>query len=370
MKIVYIVNVDWFFLSHRLPIALRCIEDGHEVHLICNFTTKLDEIKSYGIHTHNLPLSRSGTSVLSEIGIVYQLNKLVSSIQPDVIHGVTIKGVVYGGLVSRFNKISGRVFSISGLGYIFIDNSIKIRILKSLVCILFKLALGGRDRVKVIFQNSSDRDLFLQKKIINSSQAILIRGSGVDLDKFVFEKEQVDTKVVMLVARLLKDKGVIEFCKVSEKFIHNPNVKFVIVGDIDEGNPNAVTRQELSYYVNNKAVEHWHYRNDIHLVIPKSNLMVLPSYREGLPKSLLEAAACGRAVVTTDVPGCRDAIEPNTGLLVPPKDVLSLFNAIEELIFDDFRRQKMGGAGRLLAESEFSIHDVVKKHLSIYLNFF
>lgn len=304
MKLLYVVNVDWFFQSHRQPIALRAIEDGHEVHLACGFTGRKKELQDLGIICHELPLSRSGTSLLGELKVLLKLNGVIKKVVPDVTHSITIKGAIYGGLLSRLNNVARRVFSISGLGYVFIDKSIKARVLKQGVTLLYKIALNGSDdKIRVIFQNNSDRSFFVDRKIIKNKQSVLIRGSGVDLNIFSYTPEPTHQKVVMLVARLLKDKGVIEFCESAKRLNHLKDVKFVLVGDIDEHNPNSLTSSELEHLVDSKVIEHWGYSSNVNKLVSKSNIMVLPSYREGLPKSLLEAAACGRAVITTDVPG-------------------------------------------------------------------
>ncbi|CAM3863811.1 glycosyltransferase family 4 protein [Rheinheimera salexigens] len=364
MKLLYIVNVDWFFISHRLPIALAAIKNGYEVHIACGVTNKKSYLESLGINVHPISLSRSGTSLLSELKVLKQVWNIVNHVKPDVSHAITIKGVVYGGLVTRFLKVKMRVASISGLGYVFIDGSIKARTLKILIKKLYSFALGFD--TKVIFQNRSDESIFLDN-IIDKSQSIIIRGSGVDLKLLSFTPELTTKKTVMFLARLLKDKGLIEFCEAAKIVKQDLDVRFVLVGDVDFDNPNSITQRELADFVSSGAVEHWGYVANVNEVISKSHIMVLPSYREGLPKSLVEAAACGRAVITTDVPGCRDAIIPDvTGLLVPVKNIGKLAEAIIELLINDNKRLAMASAGRLLAEQAFDINDIVKKHLMIY----
>lgn len=367
MKILFIINVDWFFISHRLPIALEAIKRGNEVHLACGVTDKKSYLESLGIKVHPLPISRSSTNLISEAIVFKELWGIVKKVKPEVSHSVTVKGVVYGGIITRLSKVNSRVASISGLGYVFIDNSAKVKLLRFIIKKLYKLALSSD--TKVIFQNKSDESIFVDGGIIKSSQSILIRGSGVDLNKFKYTPEPKTVKTVVFLARLLKDKGLIEFCHAAEIVRKSANARFVLVGDIDYGNPNSITIKELARYVDAGIVEHWGYSKDVELVIPQSHIVVLPSYREGLPKSLLEAAACGRAVITTDVPGCRDAIEPNvTGLLVKAKSITDLARTILKLLNDDLLRNQLGESGRKLAEECFSIDDVVGLHMSIYYN--
>ncbi len=364
-KLLFVCNVDWFFISHRLPIALKALNDGWEVHLAAGITDKRESLEKQGIKVHCLPLKRSGTSIYEEIKVFIVLNQIVKSIIPDIVHTITVKGVIYGGIVSRINKVSKTVASISGMGYVFIEKSYKAVILKIIIKHLYKLAIGSN--TQVIFQNRDDESIFLKNKIIEKKQSFLIRGSGVDLTVFKFIKEPINLKIVMFVSRLLKDKGVIEFYEAAKKLQNLENVKFVLVGDIDLDNPNSLNESELNALVESGLVEHWGFSNDIDKIIPQSNIIVLPSYREGLPKSLIEAAACGRAVITTNVPGCRDAVEPNvTALLVDKKNSHQLSNAILKLIENDEMRLEFGKAGRELAEENFNIDYVVAAHFAIY----
>ncbi|MBE0349646.1 glycosyltransferase family 4 protein [Pseudoalteromonas lipolytica] len=365
MRLLYIVNVDWFFVSHRLPIALEAIKKGYEVHIACGITNKQSYLESLGIHVHPIPLSRSGTSILTELATIKKLWNIVKEVNPDISHVVTIKGVVYGGIITRLLKVKSRIASISGLGYVFIDNSARVKLLKLIIKKLYGFALG-KDTL-VIFQNENDKSIFVDGNIIQPSQSLLIRGSGVDLDKFKYIPEPKTIKTVMFLARLLKDKGLIEFCRAAHIIKKSADVRFVLVGDLDPDNPNSITEDELASYTDSGIIEHWGYSQNVESVIPQAHIMVLPSYREGLPKSLLEAAACGRAVITTDVPGCRDAIEPNeTGLLVKVKDSNNLAEAIFKLLDDDILREKLGQAGRKLAEESFNIDDVIATHIAIY----
>lgn len=368
VKILFIVNVDWFFISHRLPIAIAAIKSGYEVHLACAITDQLDYLESLGIKVHPISLSRSGTGLLKEIKVVRDFWKIVKYVKPDVCHTITVKCVIYGGLVTRLLNVRTRVASISGLGYIFIENSLRVKVLKFIIKKFYRIALG--DDTQVIFQNDNDLKLFTSNKIINSSKAILIRGSGVDLNVFKYKPEPTTQKTVMFLARLLKDKGLIEFFNAAEIVKNKINARFILVGDVDLDNPNSIREDELTRVINTGIVEHWGHSKNVEKIIPQSHIMVLPSYREGLPKSLLEAAACGRAVITTDVPGCRDAIvKDQTGLLVEVKNVDDLASAIIKLLEDDDLRFMFGKFGRKLAEQYFNINNVISLHLKIYRGF-
>ncbi|MCI4410578.1 MAG: glycosyltransferase family 4 protein [Thiotrichales bacterium] len=364
-KILFIVNVDWFFVSHRLPIALEAKKQGYEVHIACKFTDKFDLLASHGFILHELNLERASIGLLNEVRLFVQIFRCLKKVNPDLLHAITIKPVLYAGFVSRFTQIK-RVFSISGLGYVFIGSDLKSKLIAPIAKLFYRLAIGKKNDV-VIVQNKNDHLLIAKMCKLNDDQFVLIPGSGVDLTKYHMQQEPENEVMIMFMSRLLKDKGIYEFYE-SASLLKNKdiNARFVLVGDVD-ANPKSLKRSELVAWVASGVVEYWGHTNHPETMIPKCNIFVLPSYREGFPKALIEAAACGRPVVTTDVPGCRDAIIPDkTGILVPAKDPLSLANAIEKLILDKNLRESMGVEGRLLAESRYSIDDVVKTHLYIY----
>lgn len=367
MKLLYIVNVDWFFVSHRLPLALAAIEEGAEVHLISAVTNKKKELESYGINVHPIEVTRSGTSILQELKVLKSVNRIVGNIKPDVVHYVSIKAVIYGGLVCKFRRIKKRVAAISGLGYAFIDSSFKANFIKRVALILYQFVLNN-DKTTVIFQNPEDRKFFIREGIVNEQQTVLVRGAGVDLNKFKPVEYPSGTPVVMFLGRLLKDKGLWEFYNAAKILYEKGHkARFVVVGDIDEGNPNSLTTREVRDLHDSNIVELWGYSSEVEKVMQKATIIALPSYREGLPKSLLEAAACGRAVVTTDVPGCRDAIVPEqTGLLCNVKDEISLANTLQVLLEDAELCYKLGTEGRKVAEEHFDVVDVAQTHLNIY----
>lgn len=365
-KILFIVNVDWFFISHRLPIALAAINKGFEVHVMCAVTDKGAELKAAGIIVHPLELSRSGTSLLCEFKTLLQIFSAIKKIKPNIVHSITIKPVLYGNVVARLLKVPIRVSSISGLGYVFIAKGIKSILFRKVISAMYRIALNGA--AAIIFQNESDRDVLKHMRAVTPEQEVYIRGSGVALEEYPVVKEPIGAPIVMLVARLLIDKGVNEFVNAAKllKF-EMPSMRLVLVGDLDLENPKSITKIQLDSWLKEGVVEHWGYKYNIAETMAQANIIVLPSYREGLPKSLIEAAACGRAVVTTDVPGCRDAIEVNkTGLLVPVQTVEPLKDAIFKLIDDVELRHSYALAGRRLAEDAFDVKDVVQKHIEIY----
>jgi glycosyltransferase involved in cell wall biosynthesis len=365
-RLLFLVNVDWFFISHRLPIALAAQKAGYDVHIACSFTDKYDFLQQLGFKLHALDLSRTGMKLMSEIGSFINLFKVLRSVKPDLVHLVTIKPVLYGGIACRILGVRNRVASISGLGYIFIATGLKGTLMRWGISALYRLALQGNN-TKVIFQNPDDKQQLININAISSEQVVMIRGSGVDLGLFPFFPEPEGIPVVMLMARLLIDKGVVEFVEAARILKYQGvNCRFVLVGSTDE-NPKSVSCSLLNTWINEGVVEYWGFSNSPAETYCKANIAVLPSYREGLPKSLIEAAACGRAVITTDVPGCRDAITLGvTGILVPAKDAKSLAAAVSTLCENGQLRKQLGTAGRKLAEDEFDIKNVINAHLTIY----
>jgi len=314
-----------------------------------------------------LPISRSGRNPFAELRTLWGLYRLMRTISPDLVHLVTIKPVLYGGMMARLSGVPAMVVAISGLGTVFVDRDKKRSWMRSGIEWLYRLALG-HSNAKVILQNPDDRAALIGMGAVHKDKTVLIRGSGVSLATYPMRPEPEGVPIVTFAARLLEDKGVREFVEAARVLKERGVVaRFLLAGSPDPGNLTSITEKDLSHWSNDGFVKTLGYQSDIPNLFANSNIVVLPSYREGLPKVLIEAAACGRAVVTTDVPGCRDAIEPElTGLLVPVRDPLSLADAIQFLIENPERRKQMGTSGRALAESEFAIEKVVDAHLAIY----
>ncbi|MFZ2854885.1 MAG: glycosyltransferase family 4 protein [Rhodocyclaceae bacterium] len=370
--LLFVVNVDWFFLSHRLPIALAAIEQGYRVHIATGLTGRRAELEHYGMTVHPLRLDRSSIGVGNALSALRQLFDVYQRVRPDLVHLVTIKPVLLGGLMARLCGVPAVVAAVSGLGFVFVASGFKAALRRWLVGGLYRLALGHRN-LKVIFQNPDDRASLAGIADLADSRVAFIRGSGVDLVRFSVRPQPQGVPLVVLAARLLGDKGVREFAQAA-RLLRQPGnsprcgvVRFVLVGGPDPANPSSLSEAELAAWVQEGVLERWGQRADMPQVFAAAQLVVLPSYREGFPKVLIEAAACGRAVVTTDVPGCRDAIEADvTGLLVPAYDARALADAIKRLLDDPQRCQAMGQAGRALAERVFDVRQVVAAHLHIY----
>lgn len=365
--LMFVVNVDWFFLSHRLPIALEALRQGYQVHIATGLTDKLDELQRHGLVVHPLALDRSSAGLGNAWRTMLELWKVFRTVRPDVVHLVTIKPVLLGGLVARLAEVPAVVAAVSGLGFVFMARGAKAAVRRWLVGWLYRVALGHRN-LKVIFQNPYDRASLAKLVHLPDSKVEMVRGSGVDLTQYEHPPLPLGVPVVLLAARLLVDKGVREFVQAARLLTQQGvSARCCLVGSVDPANPASLEDAELTQWANEGVVELWGQRSDMPKVLNSAHLVVLPSYREGLPKVLLEAAACGRAVVTTDVPGCRDAIDPGvTGVLVPVRNAEALAEAIKDLINDPARCQAMGNAGRALAESAFDVRQVVAAHLRIY----
>ncbi|MCD5971709.1 glycosyltransferase family 4 protein [Pseudomonas sp. CDFA 550] len=365
-RLLFIVNVDWFFLSHRLPLALAAKEAGFEVHLACAVTDREEEIRKHGITLHPLKLDRQSANPIQAMKLLASLYRLIQSVAPSVVHLVTIKPVLIGGLAARMSRVPRVIAAISGLGFVFTATGCIARGRRFLVSALYRLVLS-RKQVRIIFQNGDDQAVLQRHIKIDDSQIVRIRGSGVDLLAWTVHPLPETPPIVMMAARLLKDKGVYEFISAARLLKGYKAARFVMVGGVDGGNPTSLKHEELEGWLNEGVIEWWGARTDMHVVLPKAHIVVLPSYREGLPKVLVEAAACGRAVVTTNVPGCRDAIEPGvSGLLVDVCDAKALAHGIKVLLDDEEQLKAMGVAGRRLAETTFDLREIVAQHLKIY----
>ncbi|OMH30899.1 glycosyltransferase family 4 protein [Motiliproteus sp. MSK22-1] len=367
--LLFVVNDPGFFLSHRLPLAVAARNDGFNVHVATMGGIGAESIEKLGYPHHVIPLSRSGLNPIIELIAFWSIWRLFRQLRPQLVHLVTIKPVIYGGISARIVKIPGVISAISGLGFLFVKTgSLRKRVLRHMVLFLYRLAMGHPNQ-RVIFQNSKDMEELVDAGCVLRDKSDLIRGSGVDLEEYSAKPDPVGIPVIVMASRLLKNKGVNEFVEAA-RILQSDAIKarFLLVGEPDSGNPESTSIESICALQKEGAVECLGYRTDISELFSKAHIVALPSYYgEGLPKVLVEAAACGRAVVTTDHPGCRDAIDPNvTGLLVPVRDADALASAIQRLIEDAELRQRMGIEGRRLAEKEYSIEKIVQAHLKIY----
>ncbi len=371
-RLLFVVNADWFFVSHRLPLALACREAGYDVGVCAGESEARAEIDRAGFRFHPLPIDRGGTKPHNELKTIAELLRVYRREKPDVVHHVTIKPVLYGSVAARALGVTGVVNAVSGLGYAFIPRAERDpahRLLQRGLWTAYRLALDGR-RHRVIFQNEDDRETFVGRGLVDRSRTVLIEGSGVDFELFTPKPLPEGDFVALLPARLLWDKGVGEFVEAAKRLKSRwPRARFALLGRIDPGNPAAIDRARVEQWVSSGTVEWWGHceHDEMPDLLARAHVVVLPSYREGLPLVLAEAAASGRACITTDVPGCRNTVDPGvTGWLVAPRDVRSLEEALEEALRDPDETRQRGLRAPDYARARFGIDSVIRRTLAVY----
>ena len=368
-KLLILVNYLSFFLSHRLPIAEASLAKGFDVFIgygeLRGANPKLLEQKGFKVNF--VPMQPGGINLFKDIKTLYYMWRLFKIIKPDIVHLVTIKPYLYGGIISRLTGVPSLVSAVSGLGTLFVSKNLKSRLLHLLLYPIYKFAFNHLNQ-KVIVQNKDDEELLVKWGVLSPLKVKLLKGSGVNLENFTNLNEPSGIPTVCFAARLLRDKGVYEFVYAAQLLKKRGiKVRFFLAGNIDVNNPTGLNLDDLDKLKKKDYIEILGYQKDIPGLYARSHIICLPSYREGLPKSLIEAAAASRPIVTTDVPGCRDAIIPNkTGLLVPVKDPEKLANALQWLIEHPQERIAMGKAGREFAKQEFMVEKIVHNHLDIY----
>lgn len=366
-RLLFILNDAPFFVSHRLPLASAACTAGFDVHLAAPGNEGCREaIERAGITWHHLPLDRSASSILAEWRTFTTIRRIIHDVAPDVVHNVTIKPVLYGSLARRLSGGGATVNAVPGLGYVFLALGAVATMRRWVVETMYRVALGGQNQI-AIFQNPDDAAYFTRRRLVAEDRCVLIRGSGVDLRKFQLLPIPPGPPLVVLPARMLRDKGVVEFAEAAALLRGEfPHVRFALVGGLDI-NRAALSEAELRELTRSGAVEWWGQRDDMESILTAASLVVLPSYREGVPKALLEAAAAGRAMVTTDAPGCRHVVDHGVhGLLVPARNGSALAAAIAELLNDPAKLVTMGAAARARAETEFSVEQVTSQTLAVY----
>lgn len=360
-----VANTDWYLYNFRLALAQALRARGDEVVLVSPEGPYGPRMQAMGIRWLPFPLARRSLNPLTEIRTVARLLGLYRRENPDLVHHFTVKCVLYGSLVSRMVGIRSVVNSVTGLGYVFMDGGGTRRWLRGLIKASYRLLLG---HTWVIFQNLDDRAVFLEDHLVDPGCAALIRGSGVDIRQFSPQPQPEGIPLVVLPARMLWDKGVGEFVEAARILrAQGLDARFALVGDSDNENPASVSASQLREWEKEAVIEWWGWMENIKDVYAQAAIVCLPSYREGLPKTLIEAAACGRPIVASDVPGCREVVrQGENGLLVPVRDPAALAKALFDLVKSPLTRSKMGICSRTIAEKEFSMELVISQTLSLY----
>lgn len=366
--LLYLVTEDWYFLSHRLPMARAAREAGFRVAVATRVGDAAEAIVAEGFEVFPLKLRRRGTGPLSELAAIAELVSLYRRLRPVIVHHIALKPAVYGSLAAHLARVPAVINSVAGLGYTFIARELKARALKLVMLAAFRVLFRGRNRWLVV-QNQDDYALFAGSGMTAHERTVIIRGSGVDTDVFVPQQEPSGPLRAALVGRMLWDKGVgeaVEAARLLRKW--QVPLRLVLVGAPDPANPKSIPEADLCRWRDEGLVEWWGHRSDIISVWAECAVAVLPSYREGLPKSLLEAAACGRPLVATDVPGCRELVRHEVnGLLVPARDGEALAHALRRLVEIPELRARLGAQARRDAEIQFSATTVAGETARLYV---
>lgn len=369
MKISLFANTDWYLYNFRRSLALALLDAGHDVLLISPPGPYGDKLRALGLRWQPVPMDRRSLNPVREAVLLRHLVRLLLREQPALVHGFTIKCAVYGSLAARLAGVPARVSAVAGMGYVFISDSPKARLLRPPVRGLLKLALGGPN-ARLILQNPDDVALFKQARLVAPEHIRLIAGSGVDCTRFAPDPARIPSGRVrvLLPARLLWDKGLAEYAAAARLLRQRDTpVDLLLAGDPDPGNPAAVPEATVRGWADEGLLQWLGHVDDMPALLRSVDIVALPSYREGLPKGLIEAAASGCALVATDVPGCSEVVSHDVdGLSVPVKDATALAAAIARLAHDPALRARLGTAARRKAIAQFDERSVVAQTLAVY----
>ncbi|PKU23540.1 glycosyltransferase family 4 protein [Telmatospirillum siberiense] len=361
-RLLFLVTEDWYFCSHRMDLAKAAQKAGFEIHVATRISQHEAAIRAAGFVLHEVNLDRGIGNPLREIAV---LVGLLRRVRPDILHNVALKPAVFGSLAARLTGVDRLINAVSGLGYVFINRGGVAGLLRPLFIAAFRFLFGGANR-HVIVQNAYDKAFF--DALVEPARVHLIRGAGIDVEKFIPFPEPPGPPLAAAVSRLLWDKGIGELVEAARLLkARGVNLRIALVGKPDPANPRTIAEEEVRRWVAEGLVEWWGFKDDVREVWRQAHIAVLPSYREGLPKALLEASACGRPMVATDVPGCNELVRnDDNGLLVPVREAPPLADALERLANDPHLRARLGRRARERAEQEFSSRQVIAPHLELY----
>ncbi len=367
-RLLFLLNDAPFFVTHRLSIARAARARGFDVHVGVPYEARaVAQIREAGIQVHDIPLRRGARAFAGELRLLRAYWDLIGGLQPDIVHAVTMKPVLYGGLIARLRRVPAVVHAITGLGYLFLIDGMLARVQRAAVMALYRIALG-HPNLRVIFQNPDDLGLFLRNRLVRPETVVTIRGCGVDVSEFPFTPEPSGPPTVVFPARIIGDKGVREFVEAARILKREGTPATLrLVGRTDADNPTDVGEAAVRAWEREGIVEWKGFSDEMPVELALAHVVCMPSYREGLPRVLIEAASIGRAIVTTDVPGCREVVRHgDNGLLVPVRNAPALAGALRTLIADATLRRTMGARGRERAMAEFSLERFVAESLQVY----
>ncbi|MFO8071808.1 MAG: glycosyltransferase family 4 protein [Polyangia bacterium] len=368
-RIVFVANHPDTFLSHRLPVARGAAARGMEVHLAAPRIGRVERVIDAGIAYHEVEMDRSGASPHRDLATALALTALYRKLRPEIVHHVALKAAVYGSFAARAAAVPCAVNAITGLGWTFVARGPRASALRVASKALLRAALSAPRCSRTVFQNRDDRALFARCGIGDDELAATIFGSGVDSEVFRPGPEPDGEALVMMAGRMLWEKGAGDLVEAARMLRERGSrARFALVGEPDAGNRGSVPLERLASWDGEGIVEWWGRREHMEELVPRAHVFCLPSrYGEGVPRALIEAAACARPTVACDVPGCREIVRHGeTGLLVPPGDPAALARALERLLSDRDLRRRMGEAGRELVEEKFEEKTVVEQTLGLY----
>ena len=365
--ILYLVTEDWYFWSHRLPIARAARDAGWEVLVATRVGNHAERIEREGFRLIPIKMRRRSLAPWREIAAIAGLLRLYRRERPDLVHQVGMKPVLYGSFAAAMTGVPAVVNALAGMGYVFTSTRLKARVLRPFVKMAFRCLLD-RSNSRVVLQNPDDVAEMIAGTVA-AERVALIRGSGVDIEAFAVTNEPDGVPVAVMVSRMLWDKGAGELVQAARLLRRRKvRLRVVLVGSPDPENPASIPERQLRDWDSSGDVAWWGERSDIAGIWASSHIAVLPSYYgEGVPKSLLEAGASARPLLATNMSGCREiVVDGITGILVPPKDVAALADGLEALARDKPLRQRLGAAARDLVEREFSEAKVVEQTMALY----
>lgn len=368
-KVILFANTDWYLYNFRRSLALALRDAGYDVLLLSPPGEYGQRLRTLGLQWKPLPMDRRSINPLREAALLLRLIALFRRERPALVHNFTIKCAIYGSLAARLAGVPGRVNAVAGLGYVFSSSSIRARLLKPLVLGLLRATLDG-ENARLILQNPDDVNLFQSAALVHPRRVRLIRGSGVDCARFAQRSAQREgIFCVLLAARLLWDKGIAEYVEAARILrARNVPVRFLLAGSPDPGNPGAVPESTIRQWTAENLIEWLGHVDDMAALLSRVDAVVLPSYyREGVPKTLIEAAACGLPLITTDMPGCREVVTDQVdGLLIPPRNAAALAEAISRLQGDPELATRLGSQARAKALAEFDERIVIERTQMVY----
>jgi len=371
-RLLFLVTEDWYFWSHRLALAREAQRNKYSVIVATRVQEHQQRILLEGFTLISIGMLRRNKNPFTELYSLFELIHIYRTEHPDIVHHVGMKPVAYGSLAARVARVPRVVNAIAGMGYVFSSARIKAKIYRLFIKLILSMLLN-RSNTRTIFQNPEDQNILIQTGVVRSELTRLIRGSGVDPKVYAPTSEPDGLITVILATRMIWDKGIKEFVEAA-RLLRSKQIRarFVLIGDSDGRNPAAVPASQLEAWSRSGDVEWWGKRGNMPEVFAASHIVCLPSaYGEGIPKVLIEAASCGRPIVTTNSPGCREIVRNNeNGFLVPIRDHIALANALQTLIQDPKLRKRMGVRGREIVLEEFTEEKIVGETLLLYDSLF